>query len=348
MRTIRLSISAACIAAAFVYAGTAYAECDARPAKCPDGYQLFYSASTKSCPTGSYSCRPLPAQAKPAATTTLAKPAPQSFVKSSQAAKPAVKKPAAPPKEKPRTALTASQNAEAKRQLDVAKAKLERLLAETVAPQTRPADAVAAPAPSVQKTEAIAPKMGCTFNGTGLGHGRFVFAYEAMSVAHGATCRHQIRTCDNGTLSGSYEHAACSVGSAASCTFNGVPIEDGGFVTAFQAARGSAGSPCISEIRMCSNGALSGSFGFTACADDQSQQAGGSVLNFTPPQGTTPQGSPSGTQGAQQANEAAERARLEAAQRAAEQARQANVNAANNAVQNAVRNAVNAAIPRIR
>lgn len=51
----------------------------------------------------------------------------------------------------------------------------------------------------------------CTFGGTTVAHGASVTAYQASSVASGQTCQSQTRTCSNGTLSGTYANASCSV-----------------------------------------------------------------------------------------------------------------------------------------
>lgn len=54
----------------------------------------------------------------------------------------------------------------------------------------------------------------CTFNGSTVASGSSVTAYQSSSVASGSTCVSQTRSCTNGTLSGSYSNAACSVAAA--------------------------------------------------------------------------------------------------------------------------------------
>lgn len=44
-----------------------------------------------------------------------------------------------------------------------------------------------------------------------LAHGRSTTAYESASVASTSTCNSQTRSCDNGTLSGSFTHQSCTV-----------------------------------------------------------------------------------------------------------------------------------------
>src|SRR5882757_9393373 len=51
----------------------------------------------------------------------------------------------------------------------------------------------------------------CTFNGKTIASGSSVTAYLASSVPSGQTCKSQARTCSNGTLSGTYAYASCSV-----------------------------------------------------------------------------------------------------------------------------------------
>lgn len=50
----------------------------------------------------------------------------------------------------------------------------------------------------------------CRFNGQTIVHGSSVLAYESSNVAN-AACRPEVRYCNNGTLSGSYAHATCTV-----------------------------------------------------------------------------------------------------------------------------------------
>lgn len=52
----------------------------------------------------------------------------------------------------------------------------------------------------------------CTFNGQTVSSGASVTAYQAQTVESPATCVSETRICTNGTLSGSYQYAACTVG----------------------------------------------------------------------------------------------------------------------------------------
>jgi len=51
----------------------------------------------------------------------------------------------------------------------------------------------------------------CAFNGKTIASGSSVTGYLASSVSSGQTCKSQARTCSNGTLSGAYAYASCSV-----------------------------------------------------------------------------------------------------------------------------------------
>jgi hypothetical protein len=56
----------------------------------------------------------------------------------------------------------------------------------------------------------------CTFNGQTVANGSSVTAYQASTVPSGQSCALETRTCTNGTLSGSYQYASCSVASQTS------------------------------------------------------------------------------------------------------------------------------------
>ena len=54
----------------------------------------------------------------------------------------------------------------------------------------------------------------CSFNGGTISSGKSVTAYLSSSVAYGSQCSSQLRTCANGTLSGSYTNGSCVVAAA--------------------------------------------------------------------------------------------------------------------------------------
>lgn len=61
------------------------------------------------------------------------------------------------------------------------------------------------------KTIAVPAAASCSWNGQTIASGSSVSAYQASSVQSGSQCVSQTRTCTNGTLSGSYAYASCSV-----------------------------------------------------------------------------------------------------------------------------------------
>ena len=105
----------------------------------------------------------------------------------------------------------------------------------------------------------------CLFNGETIPHGASITAFAASSVDSGLNCSSEVRTCDNGVLSGSNQFASCEVNAPKSCLFNGVTVADGQTIKAYKESSPSQGNLCESEDRTCSNGVLSGSYGFASC-----------------------------------------------------------------------------------
>nr|HMN69704.1 hypothetical protein [Bdellovibrionales bacterium] len=106
----------------------------------------------------------------------------------------------------------------------------------------------------------------CMFNGQTIAHGQKVpQAFFEPSVPYGQTCASEERTCTNGTLSGSASNAACVVGPAASCIFNGQTVNHGGSVQAYPTATVPFGQTCVAQTRTCTNGTLSGSASNASC-----------------------------------------------------------------------------------
>ena len=57
----------------------------------------------------------------------------------------------------------------------------------------------------------VAAPASCLFNGQTIAHGQNVMGYLAPSVDAGSTCKQETRTCENGSLSGSYFFSSCVV-----------------------------------------------------------------------------------------------------------------------------------------
>jgi hypothetical protein len=114
----------------------------------------------------------------------------------------------------------------------------------------------------------VAAPASCTLDGSTIPHGETVPAYKDKTVPFGGSCQSEERTCNNGTLSGSYAYSSCTIEPAAACTFNGQSVPNTGTVTAFRSATVPYGQTCVSETRTCSNGVLSGSYSFSSCQVD--------------------------------------------------------------------------------
>ena len=107
----------------------------------------------------------------------------------------------------------------------------------------------------------------CALNGRTIASGSSVTAYQASSVPFGQTCMAQVRTCSNGSLSGSaqYQYSSCSqqvtqVTTQAACTVNGVTFANGSAQTFYSQQVVPFGETCssVSQSRTCTNGTVSG------------------------------------------------------------------------------------------
>jgi peptidoglycan hydrolase-like protein with peptidoglycan-binding domain len=120
----------------------------------------------------------------------------------------------------------------------------------------------------------------CTWKGTRMVNGETVRAYEKSLVPKGDTCKRETRTCMNGTLSGSFQNASCSVEKGTdSCTFNNVTIGHGTSILAYEAASVSGGASCKSEIRKCDDGELTGSYTHALCTGGATTYSQGSYYS---------------------------------------------------------------------
>lgn len=70
----------------------------------------------------------------------------------------------------------------------------------------------------VRVRSATSTQGSCAFNGLTVASSTAVTAYESQTVAAGGTCRSQTRMCGNGTLSGTYQYSACTVGTDTTTT----------------------------------------------------------------------------------------------------------------------------------
>ncbi len=107
----------------------------------------------------------------------------------------------------------------------------------------------------------------CNFNGNSIAHNGTVTAYLTSSVSFGGKCASETRKCSNGVLSGTYSESSCKVEVGANCDFNGTTVQHGQSTTAYQSNTVAFGSSCQSQNRLCTNGSLSGSYGYSYCSE---------------------------------------------------------------------------------
>ncbi|MDP2651687.1 MAG: CARDB domain-containing protein, partial [bacterium] len=105
--------------------------------------------------------------------------------------------------------------------------------------------------------------------GGSINDGSSVTAYQTSSVTPPATCSSvsQTRTCNNGTLSGSYTNQSCANNNSCSLPWGGT-ISSGSSVTAYQTSSVDSPATCssVSQTRTCSGGTLSGSYTNQNCS----------------------------------------------------------------------------------
>lgn len=120
----------------------------------------------------------------------------------------------------------------------------------------------------------VAPSS-CYLNGQKIASGSSVTVFETNSVPFGQKCRAEVRVCDQGVLSGSFQSKSCAVEAAKSCEFNGQAVAHGGSVQAYLAATVPYGQSCQTEMRKCNNGVLSGSGAAQSCVVGPKPDTGG-------------------------------------------------------------------------
>lgn len=106
----------------------------------------------------------------------------------------------------------------------------------------------------------------CLFDGRTIAHGETVPAFLSSSAQFGSSCTQESRTCNNGSLSGSYNFGSCAVGQPASCSFDNKTVIHGESVLAYAASSVAFGQSCTSQARSCSNGTLSGTYTNASCS----------------------------------------------------------------------------------
>jgi hypothetical protein len=105
----------------------------------------------------------------------------------------------------------------------------------------------------------------CLFDGRTIADGESVSAFLSSSAQFSSSCTQESRTCDNGSMSGSFKFGSCAVGQPASCSFDNKTVVHGESVLAFATSTVAFGQSCTSQARSCLNGALSGSYTNANC-----------------------------------------------------------------------------------
>lgn len=113
----------------------------------------------------------------------------------------------------------------------------------------------------------VADAAKCSFAGGSILNGGTVTTYQSATVPFGSSCASEIRTCSNGTLTGTYTNANCTVVDAKACTSSTFgTVAHGASVSAYQSqTTATPDVQCISEARTCSNGVLSGTYTYSEC-----------------------------------------------------------------------------------
>ena len=125
----------------------------------------------------------------------------------------------------------------------------------------------------------------CTLDGATTAHnGTRTYYLTSRSCGQACTAIDLVRTCTNGTLSGSSSYSKASCPAAAACSSCTLPwggsIAHGANTTAYSTASVSCGSSCTSETRSCNNGSLSGSYTNGSCTVGSCNcLVGGSTIN---------------------------------------------------------------------
>jgi len=140
----------------------------------------------------------------------------------------------------------------------------------------------------------------CTFGSATIYHGGSIPAFKSATVASGSSCQQEIRTCNNGKLSGSYPAASCVTGSSSgggttsgtagsSCTVGDITLTSGESKKFYLTANVPTGTSCdetgMTQVRTCSNGVMTGSTAYdhASCNTNASVAQNRTLLKeFTP------------------------------------------------------------------
>ncbi len=102
----------------------------------------------------------------------------------------------------------------------------------------------------------------CVFNNKLVAHGQSVDAFLNGTPGTDKACQQEARTCNNGSLSGSFEYAQCQ--SPPSCLFNGRTYQANEYTAAYKYDEN---QNCVKEFRVCKDGLMTGSFPMASCQE---------------------------------------------------------------------------------
>lgn len=112
----------------------------------------------------------------------------------------------------------------------------------------------------------------CLFDGKTIAHGSKVLAYPESSVSFGKSCQAEERVCSDGVLLGEASFSSCQVAAPRSCLFLGETLAHGDQISAFRDSVAPFGQTCESEVRVCHDGVLSGTYGSRSCQVEKTGQ----------------------------------------------------------------------------
>ncbi len=107
----------------------------------------------------------------------------------------------------------------------------------------------------------------CLVNGITVPHEGNITLYFSNQATATESCKTEVRTCQNGLLSGSATFSSCEPFTTAPCTFDGKTVIHGSSVSAYSESSVAFGKTCPEPVtRTCTNGVLSGSGDFPSCS----------------------------------------------------------------------------------
>ena len=116
----------------------------------------------------------------------------------------------------------------------------------------------------------------CILDGEIVESGDNIIAYSSETIQYSGQCStiSEVRSCNNGILSGSYPYTSCEPLNANDCYFDGIDsdltVNNGGSVVVYSTNLAPYLSQCSDylESRTCNNGVLSGSYQYASCTVD--------------------------------------------------------------------------------